>query len=448
MRFHLYKFAATITVLLACGLTALADIKYEVEYRAGGQTSRSTMYIKGQRQRFEQGGAGRMYFIMQCDQKRNIMVDEQNRTYMVMPLDSKGGFPGMAPGQPSSPPQRSTSTTPRRGGVVTITTEIVDTGERKQMFGHTARHIITTVTHEASHDSCSPGKSTVKTDAWVIDYRIEFDCKFDSPVGPPAQRPATRTVPDCEDQIKTINKGNPALMGFPILSIITTTDENGRTHTTEMEVKQLSVATLDQSLFEPPAGFTEMKLPTGLAEGINIGAAGRDSRTGTPTAPTAIGEKAAGGIRIGVIAVKDSSGRSLDVATMRLQLISKLDAGNVDAVPIEATTPEEIKKEAVEKKCDYTLDTSVLEAKASTPGGRIGGVFGRATGGLIKEKVNMKLEYQLTKVANWTPLPKKQLTETGEGTGPVGPESATGQAIDRATSKEAEMVLSDIRQNR
>ena len=42
---------------------------------------------------------------------------------------------------------------PQRGGVVNITNTITDTGERKEMFGFTARRIKTSLEKKASPDA-------------------------------------------------------------------------------------------------------------------------------------------------------------------------------------------------------------------------------------------------------------------------------------------------------
>jgi hypothetical protein len=60
---------------------------------------------------------------------------------------------------------------------MTYTTK--DTGERKQMFGYTARHLIMTMESESSPDACSVTKSKMQFDGWYIDAAFALDCEND-----------------------------------------------------------------------------------------------------------------------------------------------------------------------------------------------------------------------------------------------------------------------------
>ena len=82
--------------------------------------------------------------------------------------------------------------------------------ERKQMFGYTARHIITTMETESSPEACSPMKSKMQIDGCYIDAEFALEC--DSGV---AYKPCTPpSSGGCQDryvpkQVGTAKKGYP-----------------------------------------------------------------------------------------------------------------------------------------------------------------------------------------------------------------------------------------------
>ena len=112
--------------------------------------------------RSEMGVTGTgMTNVTQCDLRRTIMLNDQTRTYMITPLDASGDAGAAAPGVPAAAPPQ---TEKRRGGVVNVVNTINDTGERKEMFGFTARRIKTSMVMEASPDACNSGSSRIETD--------------------------------------------------------------------------------------------------------------------------------------------------------------------------------------------------------------------------------------------------------------------------------------------
>src|SRR4029078_7685616 len=104
------------------------DFKITIKNNRAGNTSQSTTMIKGSRQRDETSMAmGQSQInITQCDLKRTIQINDSARKYMITSLatdesDTTGGGAGHAAG----------AGTDQRGGVVTMTVNTVDTGERK-----------------------------------------------------------------------------------------------------------------------------------------------------------------------------------------------------------------------------------------------------------------------------------------------------------------------------
>src|ERR1043166_3834540 len=107
------------------------DFKITFKQSLGsGQEMTSTTMIKGMRERSEMSMPGMpagmgMTTITECDLKRTIQINDRARKYMVTPMDSGDSEAPVTSGpRPSAGPSR-------RGGLVTMTVNTVDTGERK-----------------------------------------------------------------------------------------------------------------------------------------------------------------------------------------------------------------------------------------------------------------------------------------------------------------------------
>src|SRR5262249_18345345 len=133
------------------------------------------------------------------------------------------------------------------------TTTIVDTGERKEFFGFTARHLKLTTVAESSSDACNPVKMKMESDGWYIDLDITTTCNQGAS---PDQGPQA-SKSDCGDEMryKTVGQGKP---GFPVLQTVTTTQQDGKPQTMTTEVVELSEQTLDAKLFEVPADYKQV----------------------------------------------------------------------------------------------------------------------------------------------------------------------------------------------
>ena len=59
---------------------------------------------------------------------------------------------------------------------MTTTITVKDTGERKQMFGFTAKHLIITMETASSPDACAKNNTKMQTDGWYIDAEFALDC--------------------------------------------------------------------------------------------------------------------------------------------------------------------------------------------------------------------------------------------------------------------------------
>ncbi|HEU4434476.1 MAG TPA: hypothetical protein VFR51_13920 [Pyrinomonadaceae bacterium] len=243
---RIYRTALAIACLLTITGIASADTKVKSRQTSGGQTYENTSYIKGKRQRSETNN-GQMIVLQQCDLRRNVQIMPSAQAYVIQPYDTAANTSSATTGAANSQPTT-------KGGVVTSTVTTKDTGERKQMFGYTARHIITTMAMESSPEACSQVRSKMQIDGWYIDAEFALEC--DSGV---AYRPYTPPQSGgCQDRYVTKQVG-AAKKGYPVWEKMTMFDQSGaESFSTITEVVEFSNETLDASLFDVPAGYRQV----------------------------------------------------------------------------------------------------------------------------------------------------------------------------------------------
>jgi hypothetical protein len=371
-------------------------IRQRMSMGAGG-SSESLLYIKGQRMRSEMPGGMGFTSIMQCDLKRTITINEKTKTYLIAPTD--GTTPGSSTsvstgegdggGAPANPSQRQQAQTQPRGGLVNITNTITDTGERKEMFGFTARHIKTSMVKTASPEACDKDQK-IETDGWYIDFQYAFECATQTQKQSIPVRPQQ---PGCKDEIRTKTIGS-AKLGFPVLVTTTIYQPDGRTVTMTQEVLELSREPLAASLFEIPSGYTLAKDMNELY-GINTASAAASAynpqpssatsnasnTTSTVNVPSSSTPKKPGMIRIGLILprVQMTAGDAAQAAeTLRKSFAGYLNGPSVEVVALSARLPAQAMEEARQSQCDYILSASMNVKK----GGGGGSMFGRAIGNI------------------------------------------------------------------
>jgi hypothetical protein len=237
----------TTIALLCLTASASADIKIKSRSSFGGQSGpETTTYIKGKRQRAEM--PGQMATVTQCDLRRTVQLNGTTRTFLVSPFDDGAAAAAQAAAAPRTPQAA------RRGGVITTTVTSTDTGERKQMFGYTARRIKSTMVTESSPDSCNPQQMRMETDGWYIDLNVEFNCSEQAATA--YRHPAQ--AGGCQDTYRMKQVGS-VRTGYPVNVTTTMTDGSGRQTSFTQEVVEISKAVLDASLFEVPSDYREVK---------------------------------------------------------------------------------------------------------------------------------------------------------------------------------------------
>jgi len=393
--------------------------------------------IKGARERSEQhsGYGYDSVNITQCDLKRTIQISDRAKKYIITPLET--GEPS-APRTPGSPAPASTTPT-RRGGTVEYVTSAIDTGERREMFGFTARHVKSSIAINSSPDSCNPGSRRNELDGWYIDLSVEFNCELNRqpPTAPTGRMPSG----GCKDQVKFRREGN-AKTGYPLIETVKVYGDNGQLMFSQTkEVVELSRESLDIALFDIPAGYTEAANTSELygapsiasiMSGMNQG----QTNTATPSTPTSpsnnASQKKAGSLLIGVAQFNNKANRPISLDALRQRLVGQIANAGFDAIPLNATSQMEAEAEAKVKQCDFILYTDIATLKMNKLGGMLGSIAGVQGAG----KTEAKLEFKLFAVGESTPRLQSNASAKEEGD-----ENSAGTAVDA----EARLVVAEVR---
>ena len=452
----------TILAITTLSANAFADVKIKSKQTMSGQSSENTTLIKGKRSRTEMMN-GLLVSITQCDLARDLQLNPQTKTYVVNQFDDgTGSDPQQVDAKGSVPATK--------GGTLFITTTIKDTGERKQMFGYTARHIVQTVVMESSADACNAANMKTEMDMWVIDDQFGLNCQQNRQYVP---RPQGKTG-GCTDKIvpKTIGTGKT---GYPLWQKMTMFDASGKeTMSMIQEVVELSKATLDQRLFEAPADYREVKdstelyaaavsalspsgggsssgnsldpygsTPSPLSSSVKTAAAPQPE---TPTATT-LSAKKPGTVRIGVAVKTTSVGEGITAndlsAAIQNTIGQFLKGTKVEVVPLEARLAAAQAGEAKEKECDFVLTATAAHKKGGggfgfgklvsavapvLPMGGVGGmvasqvlttavITASSVAGNVKSKDELSLDLKLTSTTDNSVALAKQLKTKAKADG-------------------------------
>ena len=414
-------------------------VKYKVVMNSAGQaqTSETVTMIKGPRERSEShmGYGYDSINVTQCDLKRTIQINDKVKKYLITPMEVDTSTASSTPA-PTTP----TPTTPSRtGGTVTYVTTSVDTGERREMFGFTARHVKTSTSIQSSPDACNPNNFRTELDGWYIDLSVDFNCNL----GGPAATYSRPAAGGCRDQVKFRREGN-GKVGYPLIETMTMYDGSGRaTFSTTKEVLELSRQSLDIALFDIPAGYTqamsqqEMYSAPSAAEmmGNVTGATPGNVASASTPSPAANEAKRPGAVRVGVVQINNKSGKPVAADTLRMRLISEIQGSGIEAIALNGTSAAELDAEAKAKQCDYILYSDLATLKMS----KLGGLFGSVTGAGGLGKTESKMEYRLFAVGETSPRLQSSSSAKEEGE-----ENSAGVAI----SAEARAVVSEVKKRR
>lgn len=263
-----------LSVIIACAAPAsFGDIRIKRRVTVKDKDYETTLYLKGARQRTETRHEAKarnkhfeVAFVEQCDLKRMIWIDLSNQRFAVQ-IGATPAAAVMAFNESQLPADKQrmqdAEARSRKKGLLSATTTVVDTGERREMFGLVARHLKTTTVWTANPRTCDSPAMTSRTDGWYIDLFYGIDCSADlsGSISPPYLAGSGKCFSEY-----AIKKGywlehkriGPASLGYPLVETKTSYDDKGEPQIVTEEVVELSTNALDASLFDVPAGFTKV----------------------------------------------------------------------------------------------------------------------------------------------------------------------------------------------
>jgi hypothetical protein len=241
-------------------------VKIVTRQVAGSFTDTRTEYLAPDRLRNEWqsqmrdgNGPPMATIILRGERDRVFMLDLAAHEYVTYATDPRGTTVGLKP----RPMMDS-------GGTLQIWIENIDTGERKDFFGHVARHILTREKRIASAGACSK-PSISETDGWYIDGSVmpEWRQQKKNSFGVVlASEVAVTSNDKCANKMDKIELHRTGVeTGFPVK--ITTTLQNEITQsdgssqklssTWGSEVVELKEGPLELALFDVPPGFQRVE---------------------------------------------------------------------------------------------------------------------------------------------------------------------------------------------
>ena len=434
------KYFYWLLILLFPSISSLELNAQEYKIRQStsvmGMKMESTVYVKGMRKRTESGaimGMSQPITIEQCDLQRTIKINDKKKLYYIDSFykvrEEIIDEDEPANKKPASVVKEKTpKTTPEKGGVITIYYSIRDTGERKKMYGLTARHVWTTQKMKPSADACMMKDSmVVKTDGWYIDLP-KFNCPIRYRPQQMQRQPDEKPLPDCQDRFVTRRSGKGKL-GFPLIE--TTTIMMGGQAATTMEFKtdvetlDFSMEKLDSMLFEIPPGYTETKNEDDLMDKMDMGGMLDEVMNKAKKQlkeKSVSDEKAPDMIRVGVLPPKGDE--QVQPAELQTMLVGTFTTGNIEAVAVSSA------EEAKTMKCDYLLNSELSKIKS---GSKVGGLLKaiKNTDPNALSSFTIEGSMQLTKLADGSNAGTQKID--GKYEGKVN--DAAGKALDNSGQK-------------
>ncbi len=247
----------------------MSGVKMIVRHMSGGISSDQTFYIENDRTRTEYRNSTGVHYgpplasITRCDLGQTFDLNLDTGEYEAAPYPPKPMSKEEREARGLKLPEVAASGKPTLR--IEITT--VDTGERKELFGHAARHIVTTRKQIPLVEGSKSHAQQMVTDGWYIDLDTSISCDRHRPEGKRVHAHAFLTTGNMPvEKIEFIDNGEPET-GFATewkitsQEAITLPDGVKKEHTSisEMRVTQLVEGPLDPALFTTPTGFRQVE---------------------------------------------------------------------------------------------------------------------------------------------------------------------------------------------
>jgi hypothetical protein len=266
------SFLLGFSLFLASGeksaqLGETSGIRMTVRHTVYGTSSELTTYFRPDARRVEYRNlVGHEYgphiaSIERCDLGEAFDLNLDQREYDARPYPPKP----LAKEELAKWGLRPAEVAPPSAATLRIEITTVDTGERKDFFGHAARHVVTTRKETPLEGSHSGAQESV-TDGWYIDLdtRISCDLKWSANKRGFARLTIGNAAPE---RIELVQTGDVET-GFPVEWKATSKSEfalpdGTKSKTTSkngMTIVEFVEGPLDPALFEVPAGFKKVAL--------------------------------------------------------------------------------------------------------------------------------------------------------------------------------------------
>jgi hypothetical protein len=184
-------------------------------------------------------------FIRRCDLKQIFHVNFDDRQYAASPMTDIPTREEMAARAAAAGPQ------PRREPTVLVETETVDTGDRKDCFGHLARHVVTTRRVTPLEGAKHTRRQETITEGWYIDLDTHISCDPWWHHGRTGHALLQVHRQGEESDMPTFKDIGEPERGFAV-QLKNTNDDSS---SWAMEVTRLSMDDIDPAVFDVPNNF-------------------------------------------------------------------------------------------------------------------------------------------------------------------------------------------------
>jgi hypothetical protein len=235
----------TSTTLANLIVPNFSDVKIRTRRTGPANSYVETLYLKGSKQRREylrdQPLKETYVNISRCEERKRIDLNDDAKLYAELPIVDWSEQRKRA--RPAPPTEMT-------GPDVTITTDSIDTGERRQQGAYTVRHVRTKITVESSAGAAMPS-SVEERDGWYIDLPGLGCADSGQRIG----FLSASFVPDRRHDRVHFKRLGTAPAGFPLEETIIKT-EQGKSAVSKLELLEFSEAPLDDALFKAPEGYS------------------------------------------------------------------------------------------------------------------------------------------------------------------------------------------------
>lgn len=243
-------------------------IKMTIQSTVGGSLNERTIFMQEDRERVEYRNAfgrrqavevmygPRLVRIVRCDLGQSFELNLDTSEYTSAPYPPRALTEAEIKARGLEHPAMPKNPTIR------VEVKTSDTGERKEMLGRVARHVITTSTQTPLEGSHSEPQESV-TDGWYIDLDQQLSCDPKRPAG--RQGYIYASVSNGKQPMEKpefVRIGEPET-GFPLYSRtsskLPSTVPDATIANFETRVTQFEEGPLDPALFEIPPGFKHVE---------------------------------------------------------------------------------------------------------------------------------------------------------------------------------------------